>query len=191
MSVMPRVPSLACVLVLACVAAHAAADEAAASRLEIDTLQPWDPARRDTLPVSRLQDAASPATQRALPSSSTDDGLRARLWWGRGAVEVGAGADWLAPSSTGANARPWSQVVGVRANLSARTRVVYETEATLPWRAGDSAGPRTARVALEFKSKSPVANLREGLMRVQLSGDAVLQFRPRGGGMQVMYRERF
>jgi hypothetical protein len=192
MSVLHCVQALVGVLSLACAAVHAA-DNAAVSRIELEALTPWEPARRDSLPAPAARDAAALATQRTLPSFA-DDGLRARWWWGRGAFEVGAGADWLAANRAASAARPWSHVLGVRATLSDRSRVVYETESALPWRPGDSAanGLRTSRVALEFKSKpSPVSNLRDGLLRVQLSGDATVQFRPRSGGLQVMYRERF
>jgi hypothetical protein len=195
MSVLHCVLGVVCVMTLASAAAHAAPDDAASSRIEIDTLQRWDPARRDSIALARWQDAGSPTAQRTLPSSFADDGLRARWWWGRGAFELGAGADWLAPHLTATGARPLNQVVGVRASLSAHTRVVYETETALSWRSSDNpagAGVRTSRVALEFKSKpSPVSNLRDGLLRVQLSGDAAVHFRPRSGGLQVMYRERF
>ncbi len=199
MSVLHCVRGVMCVMTLASAAAHAVPDDAALSRLEIDTLQPSDLARRDGIAVARFQerwqDAGSPTQRSTLPSSFADDGLRARWWWGRGAFELGAGADWLAPQRTAAGARPLNQVVGVRASFSARTRVVYETETTPSWRSSGNpagAGVRTSRVALEFKSKpSPVSNLRDGLLRVQLSGDAAVHFRPRSGGLQVMYRERF
>lgn len=186
-------------LVVACAAAHGQAerDEAGPPRVEVDTLQQWETARRDTVPTWPI-DGAAWATQRLLPNESprsvfSDVGLRARWWWGRGAVEVGGGADWTAPSASANAPRAWSPVVGVRAALSARTRLVYEAESGLPWRSKDSGGalPHTTRVAFEFKSKSPVGDLRNSFMRVQLSGDAALQFRPRSRGLQVMYRERF
>ncbi len=198
MSVLHGIRSVGCVVVLSCAAAHAAPDTLGPPRLEVDTLQQWDPSRRDSGPAWRYGDAVAMSLQRPSAgvvgrSALSDDGLRARWWWGRGAIEVGAGADWLAPAGASSVARPLTQVVGVRAALSARTRLVYEAESAPLWRGADSGivNPRTARVALEFKSKSPVGDLRNGLLRVQLSGDAALQFKPRSGGLQVMYRERF
>jgi hypothetical protein len=191
---------ISCLLLVCCVAGtHAQSDVAGASRLELETLQQWDATRPATLTAWRSNDGAQASSQRLLPGLSSnpmfvDDSLRARVWWGRGAVEVGAGADWRAASFTANAAQPWSQVVGVRATLSARTRIVYETGAALPWRSGDNVatGARTSRVALEFKSrKSPVSNLRDGLLRMQLSSDAAVHLKPRGGGLQVTYRERF
>ncbi len=180
MNVVHSSRGITCMLALCCAAAQAQTDEARAPRLEVETLPQWDTAVRDSVAAQRL--ASQPA--------SGDDGLRTRVWWGRGAIEVGAGADWRDATA----AQPRSQVIGVRATLSPRTRVIYETETARPWRNAESgsATPRTARIALEFKSKkSPVSSLRDGLMRVQLSGDAAVHFKPRGGGLQVTYRERF
>ncbi len=115
-----------CLLALACFAAAAQAadaEESAPARFELETLPQWDAARRDDNP-------AAPGLEGH--TASADDSLRARWWFGRGAVEVGAGADRQALSSNSSAAQPWSRVVAVRATLSARTRVVYETEATLP-----------------------------------------------------------
>ncbi len=199
MTLWHSVRGISCLLALVCGAAPAAADDADGGppRLEVETVPLWDPARRDMLSGWRTMDGAPPSSQRLLPGLANNrmfryDGLRARWWWGRGALEVGAGADWRAPSVAASGAQPWSQVLGVRATLSPRTRLVYETETALPGSRADGASPRTSRVALEFKSrKSPVSNLRDGLMRVQLSGDAAVHLKPRGGGLQVMYRERF
>jgi hypothetical protein len=196
MSVLPGIRGISCLLALCCAAAQAQPEARGATRLEIETVPQWDAARRDNLPGWRNADGNTATSQRLLPGLASnpafgDDGLRARWWWGRGAIEVGAGADWTSPSITASGARPWSQVVGVRATLSARTRLVYETEATLPWRNGER-DLAASRVALEFKSsKSPIANLRDGLVRVQLSADAAVHLKPRSGGLQLIYRERF
>jgi hypothetical protein len=198
MSGLKGIRSVCCMLATMCAGAHAQPDALGSLRLEIDTLRQWEPGRRDFGSASRLDVAALPS-QRLLHSEGlraafADDGLRARWWWGQGALEIGGGADWVAPSTAGNTTRPWSQVLGVRAALSARTRLIYEAESTLPWRNAENNGaaPRTTRVALEFKSKSsPVGDLRNGLMRVQLSSESVLQFKPRSGGLQIMYRERF
>lgn len=203
MSGLKGIRSVSCIFVVMCAGAHAQSDALGPLRLEIDTLQQWERARGDFGPASRI-DVATLRSQRLLPAEGlratfADNGLRARWWWGQGAIEIGGGADWVASSAAADSAnppnaaRPWSQVVGVRAALSARTRLTYETESSLPWRNNDSGGasPRTTRLALEFKSKSPVGDLRNGLMRVQLSGESALHFKPRSRGLQVMYRERF
>lgn len=199
MSGLTGIRSVTCILAVICAAAYGQAerDPVGPPRMEVETLQQWETARRDSAPAWSV-DGAALSTRRLLPtevarSAFADVGLRARWWWVRGAVEVGGGADWTAPSAAATTPGKWSPVVGVRADLSERTRLVYESEHALPWRGTDNSGavPRTTRVALEFKSKSPVGDLRNGLLRVQLSGDAALQFKPRGGGLQVMYRERF
>jgi hypothetical protein len=59
-----------------------------------------------------------------------------------------------------------------------------------PFGAG-AAGALRPRFALEFRAKAAAKDLRESLLRVQMSGDAALHFRPRGGGLQITYRERF
>lgn len=187
------------VLAMACASAHAdIGDASSAPRLEVESVPAWDFTRRDGLPGWSSNPGAAGAAQRRLAGlnvgRASDDGLRARWWWGSGGVEIGAGADLRATSVAAVGAQPWSHVLGVRATLSSRTSLVYETASALPWGNADAttASRRTSRVALEFKSrKSPVSNLRDGLMRVQLSGDADVQFKPRGGGLQVMYRERF
>jgi hypothetical protein len=71
--------------------------------------------------------------------------------------------------------------------------VVDEADTAARWLDPSDAGANTAaaRVALEFKSKSTVRDLRTSLFRVQLSGTSALHFRPRGGGLNVAYRESF
>lgn len=191
MSVLQGILGLSCVLALASPAAQAGPDAALAPRLEIETLQQWDPARRGSDMVLSSSHRLSPDGRGSAAFSA--DGLSARWWWGRDAIQVGVGTDWRAPASGANEARPLTQVVGVRAALSDRTRLIYEAESAPAWRSGDTTGlySRRSRVALEFKSKSPVSDLRNGLMRVQLAGDAAVHFKPRGGGLQVMYRERF
>jgi hypothetical protein len=56
---------------------------------------------------------------------------------------------------------------------------------------GSSAGASRPRFALEFRAKAVAKDLRETLLRVQLSGAGALHFRPRGGGLQISYHEQF
>lgn len=48
---------------------------------------------------------------------------------------------------------------------------------------------QTAALGLEFASAPSDGPQR--LLRVQLSGDSMLNFRPRGGGLSVTYRSKF
>ncbi len=77
--------------------------------------------------------------------------------------------------------------------LGPRTRLVYEPRPVRPWAEANAAltgAPAQARVGLEFKTVSPSTGARN-LLRVQLAGGGALQFRPRGGGLTVAYREQF
>lgn len=49
--------------------------------------------------------------------------------------------------------------------------------------------PRTS-LGMEFRTPNGSQGPRS-ILRVQLSGDSVLNFRPRGGGMTVIYRSQF
>ena len=128
------------------------------------------------------------------PQGLTSAELRARWWWGNGVGSLGAGADWAA-TPAGSVFRPLRPVVGLRANVSDQTRLVYEVRgaaSTLPSTAVLGATEREARLALEFKSaRNPVQNLRNGLFRVQLSNTSALFLKPRSGGMVVSYRSQF
>jgi hypothetical protein len=129
-------------------------------RFELDTLPRWTPRPTLTSPwdVSRVS-ALPPSVPLAGSGATYGDGLRARWWWGRGKLALGAGADWSAEAPT------------------------------TPYAPG--AAPLRPRFALEFRARSASKDLREGLLRVQMSGDAALHLRPRSGGLQVSYRERF
>jgi hypothetical protein len=64
-----------------------------------------------------------------------------------------------------------------------------------PWQAVDSwadpgAPPPKVSLGLEFLVVDPAQGAR-GLLRVQLPGSSVLQFRPRGGGLVLNYRRPF
>jgi hypothetical protein len=77
--------------------------------------------------------------------------------------------------------------------LGARTRLVYEPRPLRPWADANAAvvgAPAEPRLGLEFKSVSPATGA-SNLFRVQMSGGAALQFRPRGGGMTVAYKAQF
>ena len=128
------------------------------------------------------------------PSPATSEELRTRWWFGNGVGSLGAGADWAAVPG-GSPLRPWRPVLGVRAEVSTQTRLVYEVRgAAAPWATPGLPGAENQemRVALEFKSaKSQARNLRDGLFRVQLSSTSMLSLRPRGGGMVVSYRSQF
>jgi hypothetical protein len=150
---------------LACGGAVAEPDEIAkpaffdAPRFELDTV----PLRTPRLVLSRWDLQRRTALPESVPlagGAAFGEGVRARVWWGRGKLAFGAGADWTA------------------------------SEPPTPFSAGATGSPR-ARFALEFRARSSASDLRESLLRVQMSGDAALHFRPRSGGLQVSWRERF
>lgn len=77
--------------------------------------------------------------------------------------------------------------------LTARTSVVYEPRPVRPWADGNPAtigAPAEAKLGLEFKKVSATTGAKN-LLRVQLSASSALQFRPRGGGLNVSYRAQF
>lgn len=125
------------------------------------------------------------------------DGLRTRMWWGRGALEFGAGAN-VRPSSTAPGlataASMGTAVVGLRAQVAQGTHLAIERD-TFTTSIGGAAPPVDgSRVALEFKavgSSKAAQPLSSGLLRVQMSGTSTLQFRPRSGGLAVTYRAKF
>lgn len=127
-----------------------------------------------------------------------NDGLRTRLWWGKGGLEVGAGAN-LNPSHTApglaATPRVGTAVVGLRARVAQGTHLAIERD-TLGGSvgAGGAAAVESSRVALEFKAvghSKAAQPLSSGLLRVQMSGTSSLQFKPRSGGLAVTYRAKF
>jgi len=98
----------------------------------------------------------------------------------------------------GCSASGWSSAQAVepalRLPLSRRAQLVVQTR---PWQPVDALTaqtlPATAQqpsLGLEFKAKRPTDGALS-LLRVQLSGESVLQFRPRGGGLAVSYRSQF
>ena len=143
------------------------------------------------------QPALADAQRRNLGSSAyvgqADRGTRLRWWYGRygrEGVEIGTGVDW--PSL--AQGTPGRPALGLRAGVSRSTSVVYEVSpAARPWDPNlrEPADAAQSRLALEFKPNAASSHLAGGLLRVQLSNQSTLQLRPRGGGLTVMYRERF
>lgn len=81
----------------------------------------------------------------------------------------------------------------LRVGLTPRTQLIYEPK---PWQpATPLPTDYTVRrpqqsLGLEFKAARKDQSVKS-LLRVQLSGDSVLQFRPRGGGMTVTYKSQF
>lgn len=81
----------------------------------------------------------------------------------------------------------------LRVGLTQRTQIVYEPR---PWQpATPLPVDYTVRkpqpsLGLEFKNANKDQSVKS-LLRVQLSGDSMLQFRPRGGGMTVTYKSQF
>jgi hypothetical protein len=170
-------------LLVACSAFGAQAAEQAGPSLETEIVTPL---------VSNLSQPARSAEWIATPRP--DDQVQTRFWWRKGAVELGAGVNLDLPAHRlSAPVRTPTPVIGVRARLGERTRLVAEADPSVLGREAGALDNTTdgARLALEFKTKSPLRDLRTSLLRVQLSGQSALHFRPRGGGMQVTYRESF
>lgn len=166
------------------VQAQAEAVAAATPRVEVEAL-----------PHGLQTRSADPTVGRGLLETPRD-GVRTRLWWGKGALEVGGGADLsntsLAPGLAGR--QTGTAVVGVRAELTQGAHLAFERETAVAPLAGQPPAAGAARLALEFKSvgntkaKHPLSG---GLLRVQMSSTSTLQLRPRGGGMSVTYRAQF
>jgi hypothetical protein len=76
--------------------------------------------------------------------------------------------------------------------LTARTRLIYQPKPVRPW--NNNNGLTDSRpeqlVGLEFRSRSGARDLRN-LLRVQLTSDSSLQFKPRSGGLAVSWRSEF
>lgn len=128
------------------------------------------------------------------PQAEPSQELRTRLWVGNHLGGLGAGADWSA-TPAGSSLRPWRPVLGLRADVSNQTRLIYEVRgpasslASVP---GSGATESEVRWALEFKkAPSAASHLRNGLLRVQLSNSSSLVLRPRSGGVMVSYRSQF
>lgn len=172
---------------VAVAAAPSLAPTGPAVRLELETVAPGLESPRSPTPRPYTSDDAD----RFLMAPE----LRTRVWWGTPMVGVGTGAD-LVSATAAQGLRPMRAVMGVRASMSERTRLVYEvrgpaasssSSVLLP---GGSASE--ARLALEFRSaKSAAQNLRNGLFRVQLSNSSSLFLKPRSRGLVVSYRSQF
>jgi hypothetical protein len=89
--------------------------------------------------------------------------------------------------------RAWRPDPQQRVALTLDTQVVHQPLSWQP-RGGnpDLQGSATtqATLGLEFRRKSPAQSYKD-LLRVQLTADSMLNFRPRGGGLVVTYRSTF
>ena len=76
--------------------------------------------------------------------------------------------------------------------LSERTRLIYEPKPVRPWADNNGLTQQRSeqRVGLEIRNRSGTRELRN-LLRVQLTSDSTLQFKPRSGGMAVSWRSEF
>ncbi|MBL8302375.1 MAG: hypothetical protein JNM26_06345 [Ideonella sp.] len=162
-------------------------------------VNPPAPARLEIERVDPLVEAPTGSTARLYrldqgASAAVSEELRTRWWVGNGIGSIGAGADWAATPARSA-LRPWRPVLGVRADVGARTRLIYEVRgAAAPWASTGLPGAESqeVRVAMEFRSAPSAAqNLRNGLFRVQLSNTSALMLKPRSGGLVISYRSQF
>ncbi len=125
--------------------------------------------------------AAAPRFEVETLSEATP--LRANPLWlpqrANAAVPPAAGT----PINQGVSARWWwgsgKLALGAGADWS-----------SMPLQPGIDASAQRQRFALEFRARS-LARDSSSLLRLQLSSDAALHFRPRSQGLQISYRERF
>jgi hypothetical protein len=103
----------------------------------------------------------------------------------------------LAAGSAQAQAVPWSPPNAfdrpvLTLHLSERTTLIFQPPERRPWGEHPGLAPQPAPQALglEFKAARP-SGLPPHVLRVQLSSNESLQFRPRGGGLAVTYRAQF
>ena len=89
--------------------------------------------------------------------------------------------------------RAWQPDPNRRIALTLNAQVVQQPLGWQP-RGGQlelNGGPTTqASLGLEFRRKSSTQSAKD-LLKVQLTADSALNFRPRGGGMVVTYRSQF
>lgn len=162
--------------------------------------------KTDRLPeLEVINPVLEPAAERPVPAAGRAErvfnvdqasGLRARWWLSTGVVGVGAGADWAVATSAAAStdATVLRPVIGVRAELSQNTRLIYELRAaaTPLDRAAPAAATPEGRFALEFKATGGAArSLPVGFLRIQISGSSTINLRPRRGGFAVAWRSHF
>ena len=108
----------------------------------------------------------------------------ALLW-----LPAGCGA---APDVTRLTAPAALPAAQLRLQLTSRTTMVYEPRrlsTPLPL-AAEGQGETPPSLGLEFRSP-PSQHGARSILRVQLSGDAALQFRPRRRGLAISYRAQF
>ena len=96
------------------------------------------------------------------------------------------------PTLTEGLLMPAPQALQLRLSLTDNSRLVLERR---PWQMPDAGADPAAKrlqvsLGLEFRASDPVQGARS-LLRVQLSGGSTLQFRPRGGGLALSYRQPF
>ncbi len=130
--------------------------------------------------------AARHATQRGSPTTKA---LCAAAW-----LTAGLASGVLAAPPAGAANGPLlaagSSKLVLALPLGQRTRLIYEPGRVLPPNPLADVQPAAPSLGLEFKG--PDANQGpRGLLRVQLSGNSAVQFRPRRSGLVVTYRAEF
>ncbi|MEO5733144.1 MAG: hypothetical protein ABIN96_08815 [Rubrivivax sp.] len=75
--------------------------------------------------------------------------------------------------------------------LGPRARLSYEPARRAPIPALDAADRDRTAPAIALQFQSPRSDSPRNLLKLQLSGGGVMQFRPRGGGLAVRYQTRF
>ena len=140
---------------------------------------------------------AAPASVRFGASGAGGEVVDYRLWVGSGRASIGVGLatptmaqdQWINGPWRVAGSNASSMMVGVRYQLSARSRLYVDTAS---WSDGELP-ERDVRLGFEFKSApSNALGLARGtLFRVQWSSHSQVSLRLRSGGVAVALRSQF
>lgn len=147
-------------------------------RFEIDVLPP---------PLAPRARAHSADVQTPNDLSTRQAGLGARWWLTSGSVAWGIGTE-LPGGPAGLAPRA---VLAVRTEIGANARVGFDLLPAIRDAAAAEEPAERARLALEFRTTSAVRDIREGLLKLQLSNSSSLHFQPRRSGAVLSWRAQF
>lgn len=146
----------------------------------------------ETMPTPNWRLSVEPALVQLTPgpvATQATPGIRTMLWSRQGPLELGLGLEQagLQPPTTLPGPVPQPRLLlGASINTSDHTALSWRTPvpATL---ARESLQPQTMEFSLVLKPQDKLASLRRGsLMRLELSGQTQLSFKPRGGGRMTV-----
>jgi hypothetical protein len=173
---------------------------AVSAQEDVEDHEPGTTARLETgIEVEVLPQALSgPAGVRFGSAGAAPEAADYRVWLGAGRTSFGVGLTTLVTVQPMADQAPWqaadargsSMVVGVRYQLSERSRLYVDTAS---WAAERDMQERDVRVGFEFKSApSRALGLARGtLLRVQWNANSQVSLRVRSGGLVIALRSQF